>query len=1017
MGKYSDRKSAKTIKPRTIIGAIEIAIGIIGLILMFFPKLGITNFFLGLCGMLSFPIFLLLALFGVKRMRNLIVNVKGTFITLVCVGLILLICLIHTIFSSKLINTLTLGEYINALFKLTYSASVGGVVIGIPCGLLGSVLGSFGTIIVLTIVFLIVAGFTIDYAIQNKYEMQKVNSQQKPRTVKDLDIDAGDLKVNKQNNYVANSNTFVTKAFNNDYSEPDTSDDEIINETESTEDWDNQNNDDDVSQPKTAREILFGANNTPNVFDSTDEERRSWLNSNSNLRSENESTTSNNREYARNTLFGHNISNNDMQNDDEFHDNVSNLSSYQSNRLFKQPINTNTDAETDVEEDFNLNIRNPYLDEEDDKINENQNLWGGRNPQNTVEPEEDMPQKRSTRFSTDLTQSDLVEELSSDDDDVEDNSLNRFNPRNRLNRKQQFEEQQSSETIRAPRSEEPISPRRRFATDNEEDQNDNVADVGNYYTERVMPNRAGRASFSRDNLVPKTEQTEIWQAKKEEKVQKQPPRDVRYNPPPVSLLKENKDDPSKYSKNYEENAKIIEQKLDEFRIPAKVVGVVRGPTVTRYELSMPSGIPVKKILNYDMDLSMALKTKQTIRIEAPIPGKNAVGVETPNDPRSMVTLRELIESKEFQNSSMALPVAIGKDINGEVIVKNLAKMVHVLVAGSTGSGKSVFLHSVIMSLMFKLSPSELRFIMIDPKRVEFSRYRGMPHMMLSDVVSDATKAINSLQWAVKEMERRYSLLEKNSCQNIAGFNESDAVKNGDEAKLPYLVIIVDELAELMNVAKKEVETAIQRIAQLGRASGIHLVIATQRPSVDVITGTIKANLPNRIAFALTNYIDSKTILDEPGAEKLLGQGDMLFSAQDSNTSVRLQAAYVSDAEIDRCVDFIKRNNETHYDEEVMKAIYAEKEEDLSANVQTAKEPTDHSDQMDELLPAALKLFIESKKGSINMVQRRFYVGYSRAARIVDQMEVRGYVSSADGSKNREILINMDDFRQIFGDDV
>ena len=587
--------------------------------------------------------------------------------------------------------------------------------------------------------------------------------------------------------------------------------------------------------------------------------------------------------------------------------------------------------------------------------------------------------------------------VSQEDDEDEQSNISFVNPY----QSQAEEDEEEQPNVRS---------RSRFRTDLTTNSYDNEQNIGSRFNQGAS--RFDRRIFGQPQ--ERVEQTEIDEVKVPEKPVKPVIRDVRYNPPPVTLLKESKDDPSKYAKNYQENSRIIEEKLETFKIPAKVVNVVRGPSVTRYELEMPSGIPVKNVLRYDSDLSMALKCKQTIRIEAPIPGKNAIGIETPNDPRSTVTLRELIESKEFSSSSMALPIAIGKNISGEVVVKNLAKLVHVLVAGSTGSGKSVFLHSVIMSLMFKLSPSELRFIMVDPKRVEFNRYKGMPHMMLSDVVSDPAKAVKALSWAVSEMERRYQVLEEHKCRDLASFNQCDAVKNGEVKKMPYLVIIVDELAELMSVAKKDVEYCIRRISQLGRASGIHLVLATQRPSVEIITGTIKANLPNRIAFALTSYIDSKTILDEPGAEKLLGQGDMLFSPQESNTPIRLQAAYVSDEEIDRCVEFIKRNNATEYDEEVEKQIYAE---DKQQNEETSvKEPVDRSAQVDELLPAALKLFIESKKGSISMVQRRFCVGYARAARIVDQMEQMGYISASEGSKNREVLINLDEFRQIYGDE-
>ena len=378
--------------------------------------------------------------------------------------------------------------------------------------------------------------------------------------------------------------------------------------------------------------------------------------------------------------------------------------------------------------------------------------------------------------------------------------------------------------------------------------------------------------------------------------------------------------------------------------------------------------------------------------------------------------RELVESNEFKTFKHPLPVAIGKNISGEIIVKSLGRMVHCLVAGSTGSGKSVFLHSLIVSLMYRHSPEELRFIMIDPKRVEFSRYNRMPHLMLPEVVTECSKAVNSLTWAVKEMERRYELLRVNDCQKLEQFNECQAVKEGREKKLPYLVIVVDELAELMSVAAKEAESKIQRITQLGRAAGIHMVIATQRPSVDVVTGVIKNNLPTRIAFALASAVDSQTIINQGGAEKLLGQGDMLLSAQDSNAIVRLQAAFVSDEEIKKVLTYIKANNVSVYDEEIQKSIYAEPEPEPDKMGDDDKPAyVSPEDRMDEHLPQALKLVMKTGKASISMIQRRFGVGYARAARIIDQMEVRGYIDSGIGNKPRDVKITIAEYNELFGD--
>ncbi len=494
-------------------------------------------------------------------------------------------------------------------------------------------------------------------------------------------------------------------------------------------------------------------------------------------------------------------------------------------------------------------------------------------------------------------------------------------------------------------------------------------------------------------------------------------RDRKYNAPPTTLLEFRSDDESSYGGDYQAKSVALEQVLSSFNIDAKVSNVVRGPAVTQYELSMPYGTSVKKILAYDSDIAAALMSRGGVRIEAPILGKNAVGVEVPNDKRSTVGLREMLESKEFQNTTVNLPIVVGKSITGEVVVKALPKLVHCLVAGSTGSGKSIFLHSVILSLMFKCSPTQLRFIMIDPKRVEFTAYSGMPHMMLPNAVCECDKAINALGWAVKEMDRRFKKLQQHQVQNIQDFNHCKAVtETHEEEPMAYLVIVIDELNDLMMVGKKEVEEKITRLAQLGRASGIHMIIATQRPSADVITGTIKNNLPTRVAFSLGSSVDSRVILDETGAEKLLGAGDMLLSAQDSNTTIRLQGGFMSMDEVRKVVAYIKDNNDTYFDEELEKEILADKKEEIAGSDNGGSYDPNAPD-LDELLPAALKLCIETGGASINMVQRRFRVGYARAARIIDQMELAGYISAGNGSKLRTVHMSMSEFKEKFGEDI
>lgn len=494
-------------------------------------------------------------------------------------------------------------------------------------------------------------------------------------------------------------------------------------------------------------------------------------------------------------------------------------------------------------------------------------------------------------------------------------------------------------------------------------------------------------------------------------------KDERYITPPTSILVDNSTDPSKYGGDFAPKARAIEAVLDSFRIPVKVVNIIKGPTFSKFELAMPQGIPVKKVLSFSDDIAMALMSKNGVRIEAPIPGKNAVGVEIPNDVRATVGLREILESKEFQSSSAILPVAIGKNIYGETVVASMAKMIHLLVAGSTGSGKSVFLHNLILSLMYKSSPAQLRFIMIDPKRVEFTMYNGMPHLMLPNVVTECDKAINAFSWAVKEMDRRYRMFQANNVNNIESFNASDIAKSGEEKKIPYIVIIVDELADLMMVGKRDVEGKIQRLAQLGRACGIFLVIATQRPSVEVVTGTIKSNLPTRIAFALASFVDSRTILDEAGAEKLLGKGDMLYSPQDASVATRLQAAYVETTDIKKVIDYIKENNEIYFDEEVEKEIMTAKEDENKQQLGDQTKSESEGPDYDEILPQVLKYFIETNSASTSMIQRRFKVGYARAARILDEMEVAGFVSPANGSKARNVYMTMEQFEQMFGDNI
>ncbi len=481
-----------------------------------------------------------------------------------------------------------------------------------------------------------------------------------------------------------------------------------------------------------------------------------------------------------------------------------------------------------------------------------------------------------------------------------------------------------------------------------------------------------------------------------------------YVRPPVDLLNYIENVEVVTDEECQENIEKLEKVLDDFKIPAKVKAVQVGPAVTRYEIGMPTGVSVKKVQLHSDDIAMALASNGGIRIEAPIPGKNAVGIEVPNKNVTSVAMREMVESLDFQKRANPMSFVLGKDINGTIQFCNLDKMPHLLVAGSTGSGKSVCLNTMLVSMLYKSSPEDVRLILIDPKTVEFSVYANLPHLLTPHIITTKEQAINALNWAIKEMEYRYSLLKQNEVVNIKDYNNLPIVKDGEVDKLPYIVIVIDELNDLMIETKREMEERIMKLAQKSRAAGIHLVIATQRPSVDVITGTIKANLPSRIAFALTNFADSKTVLDMGGAEKLLGRGDMLFKPNDMPEPRRVQGAYISSQEVSAVVKFIKANNPADFDDEATNAIVAEPQKETN---NSAGGPTE---AFDPIMKDALRWFISANQASITMIQRRFGVGYARAARIIDQMEQNGFISQQDGSKPRQVLLSLDDYNTLFG---
>ncbi|KAB2337569.1 DNA translocase FtsK [Cytobacillus depressus] len=512
--------------------------------------------------------------------------------------------------------------------------------------------------------------------------------------------------------------------------------------------------------------------------------------------------------------------------------------------------------------------------------------------------------------------------------------------------------------------------------------------------EPIISSFVERANYEQTKNV---EEDSIKSSTKKQDSDLEPPisfaevENMDYELPPMSLLKlPRQTDQSGEYELIHANAAKLERTFQSFGVKARVTQVHLGPAVTKYEVHPDVGVKVSKIVSLHDDLALALAAKD-IRIEAPIPGKSAIGIEVPNSEVAMVSLREVIEAKQYENQDAKLLIGLGRDITGESVLAELNKMPHLLVAGATGSGKSVCINGIITSILMRAKPHEVKLMMIDPKMVELNVYNGVPHL-LAPVVTDAKKASQALKKVVNEMERRYELFSHTGTRNIEGYNDyvkkHNAEEDGQQPLLPYIVVIVDELADLMMVASSDVEDAITRLAQMARAAGIHLIIATQRPSVDVITGVIKANIPSRIAFAVSSATDSRTILDMGGADKLLGRGDMLFLPVGASKPVRIQGAFLSDEEVEDIVNFVIEQQKAQYQEEMIP-------DDL---------PETTGEVADDLYDDAVELILEMQTASVSMLQRRFRIGYTRAARLIDEMEARGIVGPYEGSKPRVVLL-------------
>ncbi|MBQ8228210.1 MAG: DNA translocase FtsK [Clostridia bacterium] len=504
---------------------------------------------------------------------------------------------------------------------------------------------------------------------------------------------------------------------------------------------------------------------------------------------------------------------------------------------------------------------------------------------------------------------------------------------------------------------------------------------------------------------PKEEKI-VEKAPQEEPVKEEPPAPVKvYKKPPLDCISlADNSGILNYEQELKANSVKLEETLESFGVRTKLVGICRGPSVTRYELQPAPGVKISRITGLSDDIALALASSG-VRIEAPIPNKSAVGIEVPNKSRATVSLREIIETTQYdtQVSKSKLSVALGKDITGETIIADLAKMPHLLIAGTTGSGKSVCLNSMIVSILYNATPDEVKLLMIDPKQVEFTVYNGIPHLLVP-VVSDPRKAAGALGWAVTEMLKRYKMFSEKNVRDIKGYNRL-ARSDDSIPAMPQIVIFIDELSDLMMAAPTEVEDSICRLAQMARAAGMHLVIATQRPSVNVITGIIKANIPSRIALSVSSQVDSRTIIDSSGAEKLLGNGDMLFNPVGTSKPIRVQGCFLSDGEVENVVNFIKEQESSSYDDQVMEEIERQAVMEKKKSAASDDDGDSGSDGGDEMLPKAIEVVVENQMASTTLLQRKLKLGYARAARLMDALEEKGIVGPFEGAKPRKVLIS------------
>lgn len=993
----------KNITKAQIVGFVLFAIATVGYLGLFISFLGfLKSFILGFTGFLSYGLYFIFYFFAGSLMKNKKLPASTKQIVFASFSLVLILAIFHiALFENA--QTLTYGEYLT----LTYQskASVGGWLFSVFLYPIIHYLSNIGAYFVLGILLVIFVGLLVD-SFSKKDKVQKsqkvqnrktINSKQKIVSIPiDFERRKNEINLERELDIEPASNEII--GLQEDIKRPQTPK-EIAMQKLGLDNLDQKReeyikgvqngnfgfiNGYSAENIKTAGAVKEENNSKPKMVNHTLNENKISVNkSYDEMTREEKNRMFLDATFNKSFLFNKEIENNN----EDIKDKISGVETTPRTNVFNDSVVKNSASE-------NLSPTPKFINETMPKfVSESESATVSKttettndsliNLQESKTDKENLDNKIDDLFNIDLNPaSDFdLQPLKLPEELKVGNDRRRINPNiintSIKNAGEQTQETKQEEFFKAKESFEKKFENEPISQEQKE-----------YKVAEVLSSK------------PQEEQ-------KQENVYVKPPMYVR---PSMDLLINTSTNPEEYGGDYTQKAQNIEERLASFNIGAKVKNVTCGPQVTRYELEMPLGVSVNKVVTYQNDIAASVASNHGVRIEAPIPGKNAVGVEVPNDKIATVSLKEVLDSPEFFTSKSLTTFALGKAIDGSLKVCDLSSMPHVVVAGSTGSGKSVCLNSLIVSILFRAGPEDVKFILIDPKMVEFSLFNGLPHLILPKAITDVDKAVNALKWVAEEMDRRYMQLSVNQVKKIEEYNELPEIVEGKKAKMPYIVVVVDEVADLMSQNKKEVENYVARIAAKARAAGIHLVLATQRPSVDVITGTIKNNLPSRIAFAVTSQVDSRTILDRVGAENLLGRGDLLYINSTMSEPMRYQGCFVSNKEVKAVCDFIRENNKCNYDENIAAEI------NKSKSAGGGDGAYDDNYELDPYFKHALKLVIEAGGASTSLLQRKFRWGYQRSARVIDQMEEKGYIGAVDGSKPRAVYLSLEDYYKLFGND-